>query len=225
MARGNQQRRLLRSSSICKQFASERKHTMSKKVRGGHWITAGAGAMALAGLISCADVSDGQAPDDPGHQTLAAAPIGSGKQPLFKDDSILVRFKFGVANARVAAVHSKLAGQMVREYRVPSNLQLVKLPHGMAVEDALQAYKSDPDVLYAEPNFVYQLAVNPSDPRFGDLWGMNNTGQLGGTADADINAVEAWDITTGSNSVVIGSLDTGFDYNHPDLAGNIFNNP
>src|SRR6185295_19692907 len=54
---------------ICKHFASERKHTMSKKVRGGYWITAGVGAMALAGLVSCADVTDDQAPDDPGHQT------------------------------------------------------------------------------------------------------------------------------------------------------------
>ena len=47
---------------------------MSKKVWGGHWITAGVGAMALAGLMSCADVADDPAPDAPGHQTLAAAP-------------------------------------------------------------------------------------------------------------------------------------------------------
>jgi subtilisin family serine protease len=54
---------------------------------------------------------------------------------------------------------------------------------------------------------------------------MNNTGQQGGVSDADINAAEAWNITTGSSNVVIGSIDTGFDYNHQDLADNIWVNP
>jgi len=198
---------------------------MRKHVRGGHWITAGATAMALASLVSCAGFDDEQAPADPGHDSLAAAPIGKGKQPLYKDDAILVRFKFGVANARSTQVHAKHLTQVVREYRVPSNLQLVKVPQGMTVDTALQAYKDDPEVLYAEPNYIYQLATTPTDPRFNEMWGLNNTGQLGGLVDADINAVEAWDITTGSSSVIIGNLDTGFDYNHPDLAANIWTNP
>jgi serine protease len=198
---------------------------MRNHVRGGHWITAGATAMAIASLVSCAGFDDEQAPDDPGHDSLAAAPIGKGKQPLYKDDAILVRFKFGIANARSTQVHAKHLAQVVREYRVPSNLQLVKVPQGMTVDTALQAYKDDPEVLYAEPNYIYQLATTPTDPRFNEMWGLNNTGQLGGVVDADINAVEAWDITTGSSSVIIGNLDTGFDYNHPDLAANIWTNP
>ena len=71
-------------------------------------------------------------------------------------------------------------------------------------------------------------AHNPNDPSFGQTWGLNNTGQTSGqagVADADIDAPEAWDLTTGSRSIVVGVIDTGVDYTHPDLAANIWTNP
>ncbi|MGZ8939155.1 MAG: S8 family serine peptidase, partial [Limisphaerales bacterium] len=63
------------------------------------------------------------------------------------------------------------------------------------------------------------------DPRFGDLWGLNNIGGQRSLADADIDAPEAWSITTGSPDVLIGVLDTGIDISHSDLAANIWTNP
>ena len=63
------------------------------------------------------------------------------------------------------------------------------------------------------------------DPLFGDQWALHNTGQTGGTADADIDAPEAWGITTGSADVVVFVLGAGVDYTHPDLAANIWTNP
>jgi subtilisin family serine protease len=84
-------------------------------------------------------------------------------------------------------------------------------------------------VLYAEPNYVVKTTLTPNDTRFGELWGLNNTGQTAGgqtgVADADIDAVEAWDVSTGSSSIVVGVIDTGVDYNHPDLAANIWSAP
>ncbi|MEG5067133.1 S8 family serine peptidase, partial [Microcoleus sp. B3-A4] len=68
-------------------------------------------------------------------------------------------------------------------------------------------------------------ATTPNDPGYSQLWGLNNTGQSGGTADADIDAPEAWDIQQGNPNLVIGVIDTGVDYNHPDLVGNIWTNP
>jgi len=71
----------------------------------------------------------------------------------------------------------------------------------------------------------YADAVTPNDPGFTDLWGLNNTGQTGGTAGADISAPEAWSTTTGSSGVVVADIDTGVAYDHVDLAANMWHNP
>jgi subtilisin family serine protease len=76
-----------------------------------------------------------------------------------------------------------------------------------------------------EPDRIVSRAALPNDPSFSRLWGLNNTGQTSGVADADIDAVEAWDTTTGSRSVVVAVVDTGIDYRHVDLAGNMWRNP
>ncbi len=65
----------------------------------------------------------------------------------------------------------------------------------------------------------------PNDPMFPQLWGLNNTGQSGGQPHADINATDAWNISTGSRNVVVAVLDTGVDYTDSDLAPNIWTNP
>ena len=100
----------------------------------------------------------------------------------------------------------------------------------MTVETALELYRRNPDVAYVEPNYIrYLNATTPNDPLFSRLWGLNNTGQsvsgTSGTAGADVDGPEAWDVTQGSSTVVIAVIDTGVDYNHPDLAGNIWSNP
>jgi predicted outer membrane repeat protein len=64
----------------------------------------------------------------------------------------------------------------------------------------------------------------PNDASFGQQWGLENTGQTGGTADADIDALAAWDVTTGSTSTVVGIVDSGLDYTHEDLYQNVWIN-
>jgi subtilisin family serine protease len=84
-------------------------------------------------------------------------------------------------------------------------------------------------VKFAEPNYVVETQLTPNDTNFGTLWGMNNTGQTvsgqAGIAGADISAVDAWNVSTGSTSIVVGVIDTGVNYNHADLSANIWSAP
>ena len=79
------------------------------------------------------------------------------------------------------------------------------------------------EVAVAEPNFIHDLPemATPNDPLFSDQWDMQNTGQTGGTIGADMKAAAAWDISTGSSTIVVAIIDEGVDVDHPDLAANM----
>jgi len=91
--------------------------------------------------------------------------------------------------------------------------------------ELLALMRANPDVEFVEPNWVIRVDLVPNDPSFGNLWGLLNLGQGGGTPGADIDAMQAWDISTGSRAIVVGVIDTGIDYNHPDLAANMWRAP
>jgi subtilisin family serine protease len=84
-------------------------------------------------------------------------------------------------------------------------------------------------VEYAEPDHFYNLGATPNDSFYSLLWGLNNTGQTvngdPGVANNDIDANLAWDLTTGSSSVVVGMADSGIRSTHEDLAANRWTNP
>ena len=93
-------------------------------------------------------------------------------------------------------------------------------------ENLIEVLESDDRVAYAEPNYLLQLSETPpTDPLFENLWGLHNTGQTGGTDDADIDALEAWEISGGSRDVIIAVIDTGIDVDHEDLKDNLWTNP
>lgn len=95
--------------------------------------------------------------------------------------------------------------------------------------ELINKLQSNPNVESVEPNYIYKPSKVPNDPKFGKLWGQNNAGQpvygISGTSNADMDAPEAWDISTGSDSVVIAVIDSGVDYPHEDLAANMWKNP
>ena len=121
-------------------------------------------------------------------------------------------------------INSIGGGTLKRNYKIVPGLCLIKLSAGCTVKDALKLYNKKDGILYAESNYEIILLSNfPNDPCFPLLWGLHNTGQTGGTEDADIDAPEAWDIETDSN-IIVAVLDTGVDYNLPDLSANMWTN-
>jgi len=96
---------------------------------------------------------------------------------------------------------------------------------GAGVQDVVNWASGTSGVAYVEPDFSIAPTIAPNDPTFSQLWGLNNVGQSGGVANADINAPEAWNTTTGSRTVVVAVIDTGIDFTHPDLAANAWHNP
>ncbi|WP_170915402.1 S8 family serine peptidase [Microcystis aeruginosa] len=166
-----------------------------------------------------------------------AAPVTSELKPAATStiaphapNQLIVKFKQGIATAQAAQFHSLFGAVKTQKIKL-TGAEIWKLSGSLSVDTILAQYGSNPIFEYIEPDYIVTKgtisaqATFPNDPGFNQLWGLHNTGQSGGTADADIDAPEAWDIQTGDPNLVIGVVDTGVDYNHPDLAGNIWTNP
>jgi len=161
---------------------------------------------------------------DLGARNKTQAPRGAA----YVSDELLVKYRPSVRAATSRYYRIQWGIFTLRTFKSIGS-QHVKLPKDMTVEEAIEVYKNDPAVEYAEPNYYRYVTATPDDTDFQELWGLHNTGQdvngTSGTDDADIDAPEAWDITTGSSDVVVAVIDSGVDYNHPDLTDNIWTNP
>jgi subtilisin family serine protease len=146
---------------------------------------------------------------------------------------LVVGFRADTARADVARANARVGARIGRSFR-SFGMQLVKLPPGLAVRDAARMYRSDPRVAFAEPNYVDHLTALPLDELFTELWALDNTAQqhsLGdgggtaaGTSGSDIDAPEAW-ATQKGNGTVVAVIDSGADLDHPDLAGQLWDDP
>ena len=97
-----------------------------------------------------------------------------------------------------------------------ANCYLFRMNDKTDILSAAAQYKKNPQIAYAEPNYVYYHCMIPNDPLFEQQWALHNTGQTGGTPDADLDMPEAWDIETGNPEIIIAVIDTGVDYTNPD---------
>lgn len=138
---------------------------------------------------------------------------------------LLIRFRSGRSAVAKTRAHASVGAKTLASFHQVQNLELVSLPSRQNVLQAVHQYRQNPDVLYAEPDYrVFPSEITPNDPLFPLSWTLLNTGDQNGIAGADIHATAAWQFSTGSRQVVIGLLDTGVDYTHPELAANIYPN-
>lgn len=151
------------------------------------------------------------------------------QEAAYVPGQLLIGFRDGVTDEQIADFYATygLAEKDDLDANpddVDQGIRLAAIQVDLTV-DLIQLLESDPRVLYAEPNYLLHIAKTPDDPDFDKLWGLHNLGQTGGTNGADVSAMVAWDIATGSQEVIVAIIDTGIDFNHPDLAANIWVNP
>lgn len=114
--------------------------------------------------------------------------------------------------------------EMIEKLSQRSNIFLLGFNPDLIDDNRLLAeIKAQPNVEFAQFNhYIQQRELIPDDPFFGLQWNLNNTGQTGGTDDADIDAPEAWGlgtsgVTATGDTIVVAIVDDGFDINHEDL--------
>lgn len=149
--------------------------------------------------------------------------VPSEEEPAYVDHEILIQFVPEMSKDEIINLLNGLGMSIVKVLN-SKNLCRVKLPESIQVEEALKIFEDVPDILFSEPNYLIHTTKIPNDPSFSNQWGLHNTGSGGGTEDADIDAAEVWNITTGSSTVVVAVVDEGIDLNHTDLADNIWTN-
>lgn len=137
------------------------------------------------------------------------------------EGEILVKFRAHTDAKKISAFVLSRKSSILEKLLVPE-VYKIKVPAGQTMEETIEEYRNNPDVEYAEPNYIRQAFIIPDDARFGEQWGLENTGQAGGTVGKDIDAVDAWEKEQGEPEIIIAVLDTGVDLDHPDLKDNIF---
>lgn len=175
---------------------------------------------------------------------LAASSIAAsaGAAPKYVPGELLVKFKKTSAASTRNGIIGRMSGRRIREIG-NEGLTHVQIAEGQSVEDAVSNLSQESEVEYAQPNYIYHLTTVPNDPDFGQMWGLKNTGQTvttvsgspdpayatyqgfpnPGTPGQDIGAEAAWQYITDCSSVIVAVLDTGVNYNHVDLAANMWN--
>ena len=144
--------------------------------------------------------------------------VEEGAAAEFVPGEIVVRFEAGMTDAARQRAAESAGGRLAR---TPGSraVAVVQLPANADERVTAAALSRRAGVVYAEPNYLYRLSATPDDPRFAEMW------SLAAANDHDIDAPEAWDVTTGSADVLVAVVDSGVDVTHPDLAGNIWTNP
>ena len=142
------------------------------------------------------------------------------KSGTFKGEPIqvngTVRTSQVSVNEILTQLQVKVMRQVFRSARAPlGDIYRLRFEAPVPLFEALKRMASDPNVEWVEPNYLsFTFETTPNDPYFPQQWGL-----------AQIQADQAWDISRGDPSITIAVIDTGVDYDHPDLAANIWNNP
>jgi len=142
--------------------------------------------------------------------------IQSGTRPGYVADELLVIFKPGTQTSQQLQTLSLSGDREIQRLGKQQRISHIKLKKGQTMQQALAAYRADPDVEHVQPNYLYYAQAVPDDSDYDQLWGLKNTNGN------DIDAELAWNHITNCSNVIVAVLDTGVDYTHQDLAANMW---
>jgi hypothetical protein len=192
------------------------------------WPIAGWSIATSDGALPAADLADRIVCDGaaPFVSPVYTAPDGG---IVIATPDVLVQFVRGTSTHAQVAALAALRGFDVVERRFGAMENAFRLhartSDGRDVIACARALASRPDVVFAEPDWIFtgrgEQTVSTNDPLFPQAWALDNTGQSGGSPDVDLDAPEAWMRTEGAPSVIIAIIDTGVESTHPDLAANL----
>jgi thermitase len=157
---------------------------------------------------------------------LLAACAGSAQAAEYDSNDVIVKYADGVSTAERAGLFDRTGVVKTVGSVNGVGAKVVRVSGDPAV--VARRLNRSSLVRYAEPNYILRTQATPNDPLFSQLYGMHNTGQTGGTSDADIDAPEGWDAAglgafPATGGVKIGIVDTGIDQTHPELSGKTVN--
>ncbi len=179
--------------------------------------------------------------DQPAHSDISKYSALLAEHERVPGEVIVKLSPTGKAGLRTQSLHSlfdssRFGISSIEKFETNDSYYLVKLSNDVQTAEFLDVTNDNSGVEFAEPNYVMKALgmedpeVLPNEADFNKLWGLKNTGQkdaggADGVVGADIGATKAWTLTTGNKAIVVGVIDTGVDYTHPDLAENIYRNP
>jgi len=160
-------------------------------------------------------------------------------KPEFVPGEILVKFKSGVNSTSQTSLMRARGSFKIQS--LPSKdgaLLHLKVAESQSVEQAIIKYSQDPNVEYAQPNYIYRISATPDDTNFAQQWALQNTGQTisagtggidtpsatnnPGTSGYDMGMTSAWDLQSNCTGMIVAVIDTGVHYTHSDLAANMW---
>jgi hypothetical protein len=146
-----------------------------------------------------------------------------------QDLEVIVKYKYDQNSTEVYNTVKSKYGVKSKKTLKHSKIDILELDKLENVEKIIAELKENQNVEFVQPNYKLDIKTLPDDDKFTEQWGLSNSGSKimdkTGTPGIDINAIMAWNISTGSNTTVVGVLDTGLDKSHYDLKENIFTNP
>lgn len=151
--------------------------------------------------------------------------VSAEAHPEYVANELLVKFKSEVSTQSVSTMLQSMGLEEIRTID-ELNVRVCRITSGRSVEQMIADAEGNDDLEYCEPNYILHiLDTNPNDSRYNEQYALHNTGQSGGTPDADIDAPAAWDTQTGNHGIIVAIIDTGIDDGHPDLQANMWRNP